>query len=144
MRLAGHSKGMAQRHDSLKIFLSDDSPLIRTRIAAMLGAPDMTIVGQAATATASIAGILATGPDVVVLDVQLQAGTGLDVMRAVHPVAPGIAFIVFSNNAGPAYRKRYLAEGAMGFLDKSSEFDQLARVVASVSPLSPTTPSKPH
>ena len=131
---------MTQRQGSLKVFLSDDSPLIRTRIAAMLGAPDMTIVGQAATATASIAGILATRPDVVVLDVQLEAGTGLDVLRAVHPVAPGVAFIVFSNNSDPAYRKRYLAEGAIGFLDKSSEFDQLARVVASASPVSPATP----
>ena len=43
MRLAGHSKGMAQRHDSLKIFLSDDSPLIRTRIAAMFPAGVSTL-----------------------------------------------------------------------------------------------------
>jgi len=37
---------------------------------------------------------------------------------------------VFSNNAAPAYRKRYLQEGAAQFLDKSTEFDQLAAAVA--------------
>ena len=43
------------------------------------------------------------------------------------------AFIVFSNNAAPAYRKRYLGEGAQRFLDKTTEFDQLAAAVARAS-----------
>ena len=44
---------------------------------------------------------------------------------------PEIAFVVFSNNAAPAYRRRYLGEGAVRFLDKSTEFEQLAQAVAS-------------
>ena len=96
----------------------------------MLGAPVMTIVGQAATPQGCIDGILATQPDVVVLDVQLDGGRGLEVLNAVHPSAPQIQFIVFSNNSGPAYRKRYLDAGAVKFLDKSSEFDQLPQAVA--------------
>jgi DNA-binding NarL/FixJ family response regulator len=115
----------------VKIFLADDSSLIRARVAAMLGAPAMTIVGQAETPQACIDGILATRPDVVVLDVQLEGGHGLDVLRAVRPAAPQIAFVVFSNNSGPAYRKRYLGAGAVSFLDKSAEFDQLPRAVSS-------------
>jgi DNA-binding NarL/FixJ family response regulator len=114
----------------LKVFLADDSSLIRARVAAMLGAPSMDIVGQAETPQACIAGILATHPDVVVLDVQLDGGQGLEVLNAVRPAAPGIAFVVFSNNSGPAYRKRYLGAGAAFFLDKSTEFDQLPRAVA--------------
>ena len=121
---------MPQRNAPLKIFLADDSALIRTRVASMLGAPDMTIVGEAETPQASIAGILASRPDVVVLDVQLEGGSGLDVLRAVRKAAPEVAFVVFSNNSGPAYRKRYLDEGAYRFIDKSTEFDQLAQAVA--------------
>ena len=64
------------------------------------------------------------------LDVQLEGGNGLEVLRAVRAAAPDIAFIVFSNNSGPAYRKRYLAAGALEFLDKSTEFGQLAAAVA--------------
>lgn len=103
--------------------------MIRNRVAEMLGASAMAIVGQAETPQASIDGILAVHPDVVVLDVQLEGGTGLQVLRAVRRAAPDIAFVVFSNNAGPAYRKRYLGEGADQFLDKSTEFDQLAGAV---------------
>jgi two-component system response regulator DesR len=111
------------------VYLADDSAPIRSRVAAMLGACAMNIVGEGETPQACIDGILATQPDVVVLDVQLEGGQGLEVLRAVHPVAPQIAFVVFSNNSGPAYRKRYLAAGAVGFLDKTAEFDQLAQAV---------------
>ena len=124
---------MATTHVPLKVFLADDSALIRTRVAAMLGAPVMDIVGQAETPQGCIDGILATRPDVVVLDVQLEGGQGLEVLNAIHAAAPGIAFIVFSNNSGPAYRKRYLKAGAVRFLDKSSEFDQLPQAVATAS-----------
>ncbi len=121
---------MPSRNIPVKVFLADDSSLIRARVAAMLGAPAMTIVGQAETPQGCIDGILQTRPDVVVLDVQLEGGQGLEVLRAVRPAAPQIAFVVFSNNSGPAYRKRYLGAGAVSFLDKSAEFDQLPRAVS--------------
>jgi len=117
----------------LRIFLADDSALIRERVAALLRGAAMTVVGEAETPQGAIDGILLARPDVVVLDVQLDGGTGLQVLRAVRLAAPGIVFVVFSNNAAPAYRKRYLGEGAGQFLDKSSEFGQLARAVADVS-----------
>ncbi|MEO7393189.1 MAG: response regulator transcription factor [Ramlibacter sp.] len=122
---------MSQRNAAIRVFLSDDSPLIRTRVAAMLGAPAMSIVGQAGTPRGSIDGILASRPDVVVLDVQLEGGSGLEVLRAVHAAQPEIAFIVFSNDSALAFRKRYLSEGAARFLDKSTEFDQLSQAIAS-------------
>ena len=121
---------------SLKVFLADDSRQIRDRVHALLGAADMAVVGEAATPDTCIAGILRSHPDVVVLDVQLEGGTGLEVLKAVRMADPGVAFVVFSNNSAPAYRKRYLGEGAVCFLDKSSEFDQLAAAVAGVSPRS--------
>lgn len=117
----------------VKVFLADDSVLIRERVAAMLGANAMIIVGQAETPQGSINGILAAQPDVVVLDVQLNGGSGLQVLRAVRQAASAVTFVVFSNNSGPAYRKRYLKEGAVRFLDKTTEFDQLARAVVKAS-----------
>jgi len=125
------STSMPQPAVPLKVFLADDSALIRSRVSAILAARSATVVGQAETPQGCIDGILAARPDVVVLDVQLDGGQGLEVLRAVRPVAPDIAFVVFSNNAGPAYRKRYLGAGAARFLDKSAEFDQLPAAVES-------------
>lgn len=99
----------------------------------MLRARSIEIVGEAATPEASIEGILASSPDVVVQDIALEGGSGLDVIRGVRPVLPLTAFIVLSNNSGTAYRKRCLAEGAVGFLDKSTEFDQLVSAIESAA-----------
>ena len=134
------STGMSSQHAAtpLTVFLADDSEAIRDRVAAMLGAHGMTIVGEAATPPDCIRQILATRPDVVVLDVQLESGTGLQVLQAVRAAAPDIAFVVFSNNAGPVYRKRYLGAGATGFLDKSADFGDLARAVRRAAPAQPS------
>jgi DNA-binding NarL/FixJ family response regulator len=115
---------------SIRVFLADDSQQIRQRVNALLTDADVDIVGEAATPATCIAGILDCHPDVVVLDHRLEGGTGLQVMKAVHRAEPGVAFVVFSNNAASAYRKRYLRAGAVRFLDKSSESDQLAGAVA--------------
>lgn len=122
---------MSSSTGPVKVFLADDSDVIRQRVYALLCAAHIDVVGQAATPQTCIEGILASHPDVVVLDVQLEGGTGLQVLKAVRRADPGVAFVVFSNNSAPAYRKRYLGEGATRFLDKSSEFDQLAAAVTS-------------
>ena len=119
----------------LKVFHADDSSLIRERVAGLLDNSAMAVVGHAETPQYAIDGILAMHPDVVVLDVHLEGGSGLQVLRAVRRVAPDIAFVVFSNHSDQAYRKRYLEEGALAFLDKSTEFDQLARAVTAASPV---------
>jgi DNA-binding NarL/FixJ family response regulator len=124
---------MSECDAPVRVFLADDSAMIRERVAAMLAARAMSIVGHAETPQGSIDGILAARPDVVVLDVQLEGGSGLQVLRAVKETAPDIAFVVFSNNSGPAYRKRFLGEGAQRFLDKSTEFDQLVPAVQTAS-----------
>ena len=114
----------------VKIFLAEDSAPIRERVSAMLQARDMDVVGEGATPYHCVSGILETRPDVVVLDAQLEGGSGLEVLQIVRRSEPQIAFVVFSNNAGPAYRRRYLAEGARDFLDKSADFERLADAVA--------------
>ena len=124
---------MPQNTAPVKVFLAEDSALMRERVGAMLAARAMQIVGYGQTPQACIDGILAARPDVVVLDVQLEGGTGLEVLRTVRQKEPGIEFVVFTINAGPAFRKRYLAEGARRFLDKATEFDQLVSSVERAS-----------
>lgn len=118
----------------VKVFLAEDSLPLRERIDALLCAAQMDVIGAGATPGHCIAGILASQPDVVVLDVQLEGGSGLEVLKAVRSADPAVAFVVFSNHSAPAYRKRYLGEGAACFLDKSTEFEQLAGAVASLGP----------
>ena len=133
-RNACDSRGMSNNTTvPIKVFLAEDSRLIRDRVAAMLTTRAMDIVGQAATPQGCIDGILAAQPDVVVLDAQLAGGTGLQVLRAVRQTEPKVAFVALTINAEPALRKRYLDEGAQGFLDKAFEFGHLADTVEQAS-----------
>jgi DNA-binding NarL/FixJ family response regulator len=117
----------------IKIFLADDSALIRDRVATLLSKHDMTIVGHASSVQTAIDGILSVRPNVVVLDVRLADGSGLRVLQTVRKACPEIAFLVFSNDTAWAFRKLYLDQGAAGFLDKSCEFEQLADAVKSAA-----------
>jgi two-component system response regulator DesR len=125
----GESCGMPQSTAPIRVFLADDSALIRSRVRALLESAGTRVVGHGETPQDCIDAILASKPDVVVLDVQLEGGPGLEVLRAVREASPGVAFVVFSNNSAPAYRKRYLQEGALRFLDKSTESGELAQAV---------------
>lgn len=122
---------MTSTSESVKAFLAEDSGAIRERLQAALGAASIDVVGQAGTPQACISGILGSQPDVVVLDIQLDGGSGLEVLKAVRSAEPAVAFVVFSSHAAPVFRKRYLQEGAVRFLDKSTEFEELAPAVAS-------------
>ena len=116
----------------MEIFLVEDSLPVRARLAAMLdGIPGATLVGEAADADSAIREILASHPDVVMLDLGLAGGSsGFDVLRAVRPQAPEIDFYMLSNFAADPYRQLAGRLGARGFFDKSGEFERVREAIA--------------
>lgn len=118
----------------MKVFLVEDSPLLRERLEKMLAAiPGAQTVGHAPTARGAIAGIESAKPDVVVLDIQLEEGSGFDVMRAVRDNGAPPVFYVLTNFAHEGYRRMAEKLGARGFFDKSREFGALREALAAVS-----------
>jgi DNA-binding NarL/FixJ family response regulator len=114
-----------------KVFIVEDSPAVRSRLVELLGEIDgVCVVGEAQTPDEAVAGIHETQPHCVVLDLQLIGGTGIDVLRAVHPGSPEIAFVVLTANSTTQYRRVCMQAGASWFLDKSTEFDKLKEVVS--------------
>ena len=125
---------MQTERPATNIFIVDDSAAIRTRLADLLRSiPNVAIVGEAESAREAIAGILRTMPDSVVLDLNLVNSNGIDVMRAVHPQAPAIVFVVLSNHAEPQYRQASTRAGASYFLDKSCDFERVPQVIAEIA-----------
>ena len=114
-----------------KVFLVEDFAPIRRRLSELLTAIDgVEIVGEAESPADAIAGILRTAPGWVVLDFQLLGGTGVDVLRAVHPKEPSIKFIVLTNHPNAQYRRTCVESGAGWFFDKSTEFGKIKDVIA--------------
>jgi DNA-binding NarL/FixJ family response regulator len=116
----------------MEIFLVEDSPLLRTRLAEMLGAiPGATVVGEAERADIAIRDILEMRPDVVVLDLSLAGGTsGFEVLRAVCRQAPEIDVYMVSNFVAEPYRELAERLGARDFFDKSRDLERVRQIIA--------------
>ena len=117
----------------VKVFLVEDSPLLRQRVETILASiPGAETCGHAASAAQAIAAIQAAKPDVVVLDIQLEQGNGFDVMRATAASLPRVQFYVLTNFANEAYRRKAESLGARGFFDKSTEFERLREALIGI------------
>jgi len=116
----------------VNVFVVEDAPQVRKRLVAMLGSvPGVTVVGEADSVRGAIDGALTSGAEVLLLDLQLRDGNGLDVLAALKPQRPLLRVIVLSNFASPQYRQASLAAGADVFLDKSQEFERVPELLRS-------------
>ncbi len=118
----------------LRVLLVEDSKLLVQRIAELVGdLPDVQIAGTAASESEAL-GMLESGDfDAVILDLQLQFGSGFGILRALRRWDPRPRVVVFTNFAIAAYRDTALALGASYFLDKSRDYDRLPGVLQEMS-----------
>ena len=119
----------------MRVYVVDDSPLVRERLVALLAAVDgVDVIGTADNAQAGIAGIAELKPDVAILDIRMPEGSGISVLEALKLKEESPTVIMLTNYPYPQYRRRCLDAGADYFFDKSSEFhnvtDVLSRMVA--------------
>ena len=114
----------------MRVFIVDDSSVIVERLTLLLEAtPGVELVGHAADVPQAVQRLLETAADALVLDLHMPGGTGLDVLRAIRPVRPGMHVLVFTNYPQDEYRQRCLTAGAEYFLDKSTEFEKIPSIL---------------
>ena len=119
-----------QQDATLQVFLVEDSPAIRARLAATIrGVEGAELVGEAGTVGKATEGIRSTHPRAVILDLQLEDGSGLEVLKAVYPSAPALHVAVLTNYATDQHRRACMDAGAEFFLDKSSDFPRIREIV---------------
>ena len=116
-----------QQRANLRVFIVEDSPLIRKRIIDNLQSiGGFVVVGFAESEDDAIAAISETKPDVIVTDIRLKEGNGIEVVRQVRQaqLASPPTIYVLSNYANPEYRRECELVGADAFFDKSGEYDR--------------------
>jgi DNA-binding NarL/FixJ family response regulator len=114
----------------LRLFIADDSALLRGYVLdTVREIGSIQVVGQASDVPDAIAGIRESEPDVVILDIRMPGGTGLDVLKTIKTDQPAPIVIMFTNYPYPQYRKQCLGAGADYFFDKSLEFGALDEVL---------------
>ena len=117
---------LSHSNHKLKVFIADDSLVVREHLVTMLDElPRIVIVGQAENVAEATAAIRKLQPDLVILDIWMPDGSGIDVLQAIKQHKPTPVVIILTNYPYPEYRQRCLNAGADFFLDKSTEFDQI-------------------
>jgi DNA-binding NarL/FixJ family response regulator len=114
----------------MRVFLADDSPVVIERLKEMIAhVPGVEIVGQAGDVPGAQKSIRESNPDVVILDLHMPGGSGIEVLQSIKKETPRTEVIVLTNFAFPQYRKTCYDLGADLFLDKSTEFDKISEAL---------------
>lgn len=127
-----------------RVFLVDDHEIVRRGVANLIDAqPDLEVVGEAGTVRDTLGRVTATMPDVVVLDVRLPDGSGVDACRAVRSAHPEIACLMLTAYDDESAMQAALLAGAAGYVVKDIRGQTLVediRRVASGQRLLPAIP----
>lgn len=115
---------------SLGVFIADDSPVIRQRLADLLAEIDgVHIVGEAADVPSATRGISSTRPDVAIVDIRMPGGSGIDVVKSIRKDTGGPSFIMYTNYGLPQYRQACADAGADFFFDKATDGHKLTDAI---------------
>jgi len=117
-----------------RVFVVEDSDVVRalwrTVVAKIAG---LSLRGEFNRASTAIAAIRREPPHVVLLDINLSDGNGMEVLRVVAAEHPKTKVIVVSNCSDPTHRRYFAKAGAYAFFDKSHELAAMRRMLASLA-----------
>jgi DNA-binding NarL/FixJ family response regulator len=115
----------------ISVFVVDDHHLFRAGVRAELGTL-VRVVGDAADVDGAVAGILATTPDVVLLDVHLPGGGGRAVIEQVAPARPEVRFLALSVSDAAQDVIGVIRAGARGYVTKTIAPGELVNAIERV------------
>jgi DNA-binding NarL/FixJ family response regulator len=108
------------------VLIVDDHPIVRHGLKVMIDAePDLMVCGEAQSDREARAALPQLNPDVMIVDVSLAQGDGMDLVREVHAQRPQLPMLVLSMHDETIYAERLLAAGARGYIMKEAAYDQL-------------------
>ena len=116
----------------IRVVIVDDHRLFRAGVRAELG-NGIEVVGEAEDVASAVASIAATVPDVVLLDVHLPGGGGVEVLRQVLPALPDVRFLAVSVSDAADDVIGTIRAGARGYVTKTISGDDLADAVTRVA-----------
>lgn len=110
----------------MNVFLVDDSVVLRQRLRRLLtNLAGVQVIGEAGEAQAAKNAILIQKPDVVLLDIHLSDGNGIDVLQVIKKTKPAPVVIILTDYPYPQYRQKCFEAGADFFFIKPTQFDQV-------------------
>ena len=127
--LVAHSQELLRA----RLLIVDDHPIVRLGIRQMIGAePHLSICGEVDSASAALDFVRNSPPDLAIVDLSLEAGNGLQLIRRLHEVAPGLPVLVLSMHDEALFAERAIRAGARGYIMKQEAIDGLVHAIGVV------------
>lgn len=114
----------------IRVFLTDDHPLVRVGMAEIVGAePDMEVCGEAGTIAQAMKLIEQCRPDTVCVDISLAGEDGIDLVKRIHSNDPAITILVYTMHDDEVSINRAMQAGAQACLGKKEAPDRLVKTI---------------
>jgi DNA-binding NarL/FixJ family response regulator len=121
----------------IRILLVDDHELIRNGLGAVIDLEDdLTVIATASSVAEALTAYAELKPDVVIADLQLQDGTGLDIVRSIRKGADEVGLIVLTMHSGDDQIFAAMEAGASAFVGKDTRATEVVSAAkhAAVAP----------
>jgi len=116
-----------------RIWIVDDHPIVRQGLAQLIdGEADLIVCGQSEDAYGSLAAIRQARPDLVLLDVSIKDGDGLELLKELKSFDPSMPVLMLSMHDEALYTERALRAGARGYIMKQEAPQTLLTAVRKV------------
>jgi DNA-binding NarL/FixJ family response regulator len=114
----------------IRILLVDDHPVVRMGLRGMLDAePDLAVVGEASSGTEGFDRALELMPDIVLMDLRMPGGDGVEATGRILSAAPGVRVMVLTTYESDRDILRAIEAGASGYLLKDASPKELGDAV---------------
>jgi DNA-binding NarL/FixJ family response regulator len=121
------------RKSAARILIVDDHPMVREGLTMRISAQvDLEVCGEAAAEEEAIALVQRCNPDLVIVDISLKSGNGIEVIKWVKSRFPSVKMLVVSGYSESLYAERALRAGAMGYLNKQESNDKVLAAIRAV------------
>lgn len=128
--MSARSNGKLGRH---RVLLVDDHAIVREGFAEVInGQPGLQVCGEADSAPTAMQAVEELKPDLVVVDLSLQGGSGLDLIKNLKTLHPMLPVLVLSMHDESLYAERALRAGALGYVMKRQDSATLIRAMHDV------------
>lgn len=120
-------------HVAARILIVEDHPVVRRGLVDLINAePDLQVVGEVDDAPEAIQLMGRTHPDLIIVDISLKRGNGIDLLKQIRARDNHVKLLVTSVHDEGLYAERALRAGAMGYVNKAEPIQHIINAIRQV------------
>jgi len=123
-----------------RVFIADDHALFREGVKSLLAEePDLVVAGEAGSARETLQRIRSEPFDILLLDISLPDGSGIDLLHQIRPHRPELPILILSMHSEEQYAVSLLRAGANGYITKDAVPQQVVQAIRTLLGVTPKT-----